>query len=96
MSAPVLDFADQNGKRSVTLKEQNDIGRNDDCSISVKSPTMSRRHGELNFENGRWMISDLGSASGTWVDGKQIKTSCELRDGQTFRMGNVEFVLRAT
>ncbi|MBL8940705.1 MAG: FHA domain-containing protein [Archangium sp.] len=96
MSAPVVEFADQSGKRVVPLKEQNGIGRNDDCSVAVKSPTMSRRHGELNFENGRWMLSDLGSASGTWVDGKQIKPSCELHDGQTFRMGNVDFVLRLT
>lgn len=92
----VLEFHDQSGKREVPLKEQNVIGRDDDCSVAVKSPTMSRRHGELTFENGRWMLSDLGSASGTWVDGKQIKPSCELHDGQTFRMVNVDFVLRLT
>ncbi len=96
MSAPVLEFADQSGKRAVTLKEQNIIGRGEDCSVCVRSSMMGRRHGQLNFENGRWMLSDLGSASGTWVDGKQIKPSCELHDGQMFRMGNVDFVLRLT
>lgn len=96
MSAPVLEFADQSGKRVVSLKEQNVIGRGEDCSVCVRSSTMGRQHGALNFENGRWMLSDLNSASGTWVDARQLRASCELRDGQTFKMGNVEFALRLT
>ena len=96
MSAPVLEFADQSGKRVVSLKEQNVIGRGEDCSVCVRSSTMGRQHGELNFENGRWMLADLNSASGTWVDARQLRASCELRDGQTFKMGNVEFALRLT
>lgn len=95
MSA-VLEFEDQTGERVVSLNEKNVIGRGDDCSIRVQSATISRRHGELNFEEGRWMVADLNSASGTWVDRMQIKGSCELKDGQAFKMGTVTFVLRLT
>ena len=93
---PSLEFEDQSGKRVVPLREQNVIGRSELCVICVKSPTMSRKHGELKVEAGRWMLADLGSGSGTWVDGRQLKPSGELRDGQAFKMGNVEFVLRLT
>ena len=34
--------------------------------------TVSRRHAELRLHDGRWMLRDLGSSNGTWVNGRRV------------------------
>ncbi|MCH8990567.1 MAG: FHA domain-containing protein, partial [Acidobacteria bacterium] len=44
------------------------IGRTSD-QIQLSDNGASRRHAELRFENGVWMLSDLNSSNGTYVNG---------------------------
>ncbi len=57
---------------------------------------ISRKHAEIRNEDGRWMLSDLGSSNGTFMMGdtdfEQIDSEIELSDGQTIAFGNVRFV----
>lgn len=51
------------------------IGREDVCDIVITgSARVSRRHAEVELRNGRWWISDLGSANGLLVDGERIES----------------------
>jgi len=61
----------ESGKRfdvsGVTL-----IGRSQDNHICIPDKSVSRKHGEIFFENGEFYIRDLGSKNGIRVDGKRV------------------------
>ena len=65
------------------------LGRQSDCQLQLEDPLCSRHHAEIWFENGHWHIRDL-SRNGTFVNGVRI-TQHELSDGDTIRMGHIEF-----
>lgn len=48
------------------------IGRAAANEVSIDDPQISRRHVELNIERGRWVLSDLQSANGTFVAGRKV------------------------
>ncbi len=45
------------------------IGRRSSCDISLRFPNVSSHHCELEFQNGYWIIRDLGSRNGIKVNG---------------------------
>ncbi|GEM_PF-1674816 len=65
------------------------LGRQGDCQLQLEDPLCSRHHAEIWYENGHWHVRDL-SRNGTFVNGQRI-TQHVLRDGDTIRMGQIEF-----
>jgi pSer/pThr/pTyr-binding forkhead associated (FHA) protein len=51
---------------------------------------VSRQHARLDFQSGQWLITDLNSTNGTYVNGKQIRQQV-LRAGDEIRLGNTIF-----
>lgn len=45
------------------------VGRKSSCQLKVTDFRMSREHFELHYENQKWILRDLGSKNGTWVNG---------------------------
>jgi hypothetical protein len=56
------------------------VGRHPRCDIVLDDPDVSRRHAELMFRDGVWVIRDLGSTNGTTVNGAPVGRS-EVRPG---------------
>jgi len=48
------------------------LGRDTACEIRFDDPMVSRRHTSVNYTDGAWWISDLGSRNGTSVDGELV------------------------
>lgn len=69
-----------------------DIGRQEECVISVPSSKVSRRHASIQRVLGRYTVADLGSTNGTYVNGKKLEKSEVLRDGDKIKVG--ELVLK--
>ena len=49
------------------------IGRHPECTIQLKSNTVSRRHARFTKRDGQFYIEDLGSGNGTVVNGTQLE-----------------------
>jgi len=49
------------------------IGREDGCAVRFEDPAVSRSHARVFHHGGRWIIRDLGSTNGTWLDGRRIR-----------------------
>jgi pSer/pThr/pTyr-binding forkhead associated (FHA) protein len=47
------------------------VGRRESCDICLKYPNVSGTHCELTFQDGYWMIRDLGSSNGVKVNGER-------------------------
>ncbi|WP_375767599.1 GAF domain-containing protein [Archangium gephyra] len=71
------------------------IGRAAECSVGVIHKSLSRLHARLELEAGRIFLVDLGSKNGTFIGAVQIQRR-ELREGDTFRCGQVTFQLAST
>jgi hypothetical protein len=54
------------------------IGRSPDNDIQIKDITVSRRHLKITKKEDRYIIKDLGSKNGTYVDGNYIKPDLDI------------------
>jgi len=63
------------------------IGR-DSPQLPLKDEATSRRHCVLEPVDGKWMLRDLGSVNGTYVNGLRMVQACALRFGDQIRVGN--------
>lgn len=62
------------------------IGR-EDCSLTIPSSRVSRRHSEIVWEDGHPVIKDLDSSNGTLVGGKRITKPHVLVSGDEISIG---------
>jgi hypothetical protein len=86
-------------RRAVGLPEAADllrarltIGRSSECQLVLADDTVSRRHAELHAHDGRWLLRDLGSSNGTWVNGRLV-IEAEVRPGDVVQLGGYELRL---
>lgn len=70
------------------------IGRQQDCEISVASEEISRRHALVKPNADGLMVEDLGSANGTFINGKRVQTGL-MRPGEELRLDTIRFLLVA-
>lgn len=94
----VLRIAGQEGPAfPLDPGRRNIIGRGDESLVSLADRLASRSHLAIRFEpTGRnWILEDLGSRNGTWLDGMRV-TSASLREGSLIRVGTTELVFRLT
>jgi hypothetical protein len=70
------------------------IGRQPDCTVVLADPQVSRQHATITFQAGRYIVQDLGSANGTYINERRITAPQALRDGDQLRLGNTIFDVR--
>jgi hypothetical protein len=63
------------------------IGRHPSCDVVVAEETVSRRHAQLTFRDGGWVLQDLHSTNGTRLNGQYVGR-CRLRPGDQLGLGN--------
>lgn len=66
------------------------IGREPGNDICYRLPYVSGSHARLEGRDGKLILTDLGSANGTFVNGKRIH-SCEVRPGDTIAINGLKF-----
>lgn len=72
------------------------IGRASDCSIPIKDRYLSRKHAEIIAIGATWVLKDLGSANGTYLNGSRVERDEELKPGDRIRLGDTEIVFEAS
>src|SRR6184192_510037 len=68
------------------------LGRADYNDIVLPDPSISTSHAKLQRREGVWVLVDLDSTNGTFVDGEQVKGDAPLAPGATVRLGDVQLV----
>jgi hypothetical protein len=72
------------------------IGRDVNNDIAVSDQEVSRKHARLVMQAGGYVLEDLGSTNGTYVNGQRLMGPHVLRSGETVMLGeNVSLVLEA-
>jgi diguanylate cyclase (GGDEF)-like protein len=68
------------------------VGRGPECDIRIDSDGVSRKHAWIRHEGDRYLIEDLKSTNGTWLDGASVKAG-HLSSGVRIRVGT-DVILR--
>jgi pSer/pThr/pTyr-binding forkhead associated (FHA) protein len=63
------------------------VGRDPGNDIILRDPKVSRHHAEIVFERGFFVLHDLASANGSYVNSKRVRVA-PLTHGAKVRMGN--------
>lgn len=62
------------------------LGRRESCEIVLPDGSISRRHARIDPRKGNWVITDLNSTNGTFVNGERIKVKT-LSPGDSVKLG---------
>ena len=66
------------------------VGRGADCDIQVDLDSVSRRHARVYRTEQEWVVEDLGSTNGSYLNDGQIQEA-SLRDGDFLKIGAAIF-----
>ncbi len=78
--------------KEIELKGDLTIGRAEDNDLELLDPKVSRHHARIKLEGGTFILSDLGSANGTQVNGVRITEAHILRHGERIGIGDAELL----
>ena len=70
------------------------IGRAPDSTLVIEDDYASSRHARVYASDGAWIVEDLGSTNGTWIDRSRITTPTVLAIGAPLRVGRTTLVLQ--
>ena len=77
--------------------EQITIGRDSTNGITINDAEISRRHARLTFQGGKYILEDLGSTNGTFVNGQRLAGPRVLKTGEVVSFGEqIVLVFEAT
>lgn len=93
-SAPTLASllfrsGDMRGRRVPIKVPVVNIGRGDYNDILIADPSVSTMHAKLQRREDVWVLTDLGSTNGTFVEGERLTGEQPLSPGSTIRFGDV-------
>jgi pSer/pThr/pTyr-binding forkhead associated (FHA) protein/S1-C subfamily serine protease len=66
------------------------IGREPGSTILFSgdaAKVVSTRHAEIRFEGGEWVVADVGSRNGTYLNGGRLAAATPLKTGDVIRLG---------
>lgn len=93
-SLPSLVFVSgpHTGQSFALLPTTLTIGREHDNNVEIKDPDVARYHARILRERDDFVVEDLNSSTGTWINGER-KTRAVLSHGDVIRVGQTELAL---
>lgn len=77
--------------------DQLTVGRDSTNEIVINDAEVSRRHARLTFQGGKYVLEDLGSTNGTFVNGQRLAGQRVLKPGEVVSFGEqIMLVFEAT
>jgi pSer/pThr/pTyr-binding forkhead associated (FHA) protein len=75
-------------------EDQITIGRSNDATLVVADDYASSRHARLFPQDGQWIVEDLGSTNGTYLDRQKVTQPTPVPAGVPIRIGKTVLELR--
>ena len=63
------------------------IGRDASNSVEINDAEISRKHSRLSFQGGKYVLEDLGSTNGTFINGQRLSGPAVLKPGDVISLG---------
>jgi hypothetical protein len=94
MQFATLVAQDGNPPQEYRLGSRTSIGRVKDNEVSIQTPSISRKHAVIALTADGYVITDLDSGNGTFVNDERVQMA-KLQDGDKIRLGDRGFVFKA-
>ncbi len=65
------------------------LGRHPECQLQINSNMVSRKHARVVKEGGRYLLEDLGSGNGTFLNGKKLEGPAEIKHDDRIKLGPI-------
>jgi pSer/pThr/pTyr-binding forkhead associated (FHA) protein len=92
-AAPLASFlfrsGEMKGRRLPIKVPVVNIGRGDYNDVVIADPSVSTMHAKLQRRETIWILTDLGSTNGTFVEGERLTGEVPLGPGTTLKFGDV-------
>jgi len=83
-------------ERTVELASHNTLGRHPDNSVQILDRIVSKNHCHIDqLEGGGFVLKDLGSLNGTYVNGERVASERELSAGDEITLGSTKIIFDA-
>jgi len=80
--------------KAFPLNTSNVIGRSlENCEIALNDSFLSSQHARLDLQGDTWVLEDLRSTNGTFVNDMEVRDSTIVEEGDVIRVGRVEMRL---
>jgi Inner membrane component of T3SS, cytoplasmic domain len=80
--------------KSFPLAPTNIIGRSlESCEIALNDSFLSSQHARLDLQGDTWVLEDLRSTNGTFLNDMEVRDSTIVEEGDIIRVGRVEMRL---
>jgi adenylate cyclase len=80
-------LATPEGQQVVELRDHNSLGRHPSNTIQLLDKIVSKEHCILEQRDGGFILRDLGSLNGTYVNRRRIEGEEVLEDGDELQIG---------
>src|SRR6187402_692772 len=88
MAAPRLSVIDANGQRVVPIEAfPFSVGRRATADLQIAGGDVSRDHAEIVAKEGSYLLRDVGSRFGTFLNGVALSAPSTLAHGDRIRLG---------
>lgn len=67
--------------------DQLTIGRDSTNAVAINDAEISRKHARMMFQGGKYVLEDLGSTNGTFVNGQRLAGPVVLKPGDVVSLG---------
>jgi len=67
------------------------LGRSEKCAVYIADARASRRHAQITWDGETSTLTDVGSANGTFLNGRRISAPETLRDGDEITIASAVF-----
>jgi adenylate cyclase len=95
-SGPRLILSGESEATEHPLGDSNVIGRSTTADVRLTDREVSRKHSQIDRDGERFVLSDLGSSNGTFLNGKRILAPAALEDGDEVMVGTSKMEFRVT
>lgn len=69
------------------------MGRSLDCEVSLNDSFLSSQHARMELRGDEWVVEDMGSTNGTFVNGFEVRDATSFNEGDILRIGRIELKL---
>src|SRR5690349_729314 len=85
MARLILQTAE--GQQAIDLRPVNSLGRHPNNSIQLLDKIVSKEHCIIELRTDRWVLRDLGSLNGTFVNNERVRGEAPLKHGDEIALG---------
>lgn len=89
----IVEFNGNKNKVEMNVVSSVIVGRSSECDICIEDTKLSRQHFAIEIINNKFVISDLNTTNGTFVNGTKVSTKQLLLSGDKVLAGTSLFIV---